>query len=161
MRRILISAPAFCGGKSNVHTKYSVHHAGDSGAYRGPNDPTVSTEGPQQDVGSKDYQHPRYQDQNAKFSLHYDYYSLDVVLLEIGLWRPLKAITNLQGLNAEEAWRKVGATKVPLHSHFVGEGYCSAVKACPDTDSAGAAEARSDEPWQAYFEKKILSPLHV
>ena len=47
------------------------------------------TEGPYPDDNYHDYQHPEYSG-SGRYLPCYDYYSLGIILLEIGLWRPLK-----------------------------------------------------------------------
>lgn len=50
------------------------------------------TQGPtDEDRKFGDYRHPAYQN-TGRFRVGYDYYSLGIVLLEIGLWTPLAAI---------------------------------------------------------------------
>ncbi|KAK5634957.1 hypothetical protein RRF57_010669 [Xylaria bambusicola] len=45
---------------------------------------------PDEDESLQDYQHPEYAS-TGRYRQMFDYYSLGVVLLEIGLWRPLKS----------------------------------------------------------------------
>jgi serine/threonine protein kinase len=52
------------------------------------------TQGPSAETDFLDYRHPAYQ-QTGHFRVGYDYYSLGVMLLEIGLWVPLSAIACL------------------------------------------------------------------
>ncbi|KAK4182689.1 kinase-like domain-containing protein [Podospora australis] len=47
------------------------------------------TDGPTLDGDLQDYQHPEYF-ARGRYCRAFDYYSLGIVLLEIGLWRPLK-----------------------------------------------------------------------
>ncbi|XXH02715.1 hypothetical protein Hte_009100 [Hypoxylon texense] len=49
------------------------------------------TEGPDLDAHLQDYQHPDYVSYGQRYRFAFDYYSLGIVLLEIGLWRPLKS----------------------------------------------------------------------
>ena len=56
------------------------------------NDLKGYTEGPTDDVSHKAYQHPDYREKQLRFRAGYDYYSLGLVLLEIGLWKPLDKI---------------------------------------------------------------------
>ncbi|KAH8592614.1 hypothetical protein B0O99DRAFT_629362 [Bisporella sp. PMI_857] len=52
------------------------------------------TQGPSAETDFLDYRHPAYQ-QTGHFRVGYDYYSLGVMLLEIGLWVPLSVIACL------------------------------------------------------------------
>lgn len=47
------------------------------------------TDGPEPGADFQDYQHPKYTGGRERYRPEFDYYSLGVVLLEIGLWRPL------------------------------------------------------------------------
>lgn len=51
------------------------------------------TQGPSAEKDFLDYRHPAYQ-QTSHFRVGYDYYSLGIMLLEIGLWTPLAAIAD-------------------------------------------------------------------
>ncbi len=59
------------------------------------------TQGPALDTDFGDYQHPDYRQKTKHYRNSYDYYTLGVVLLEIGLWTPLKAWAQggLKGVN--------------------------------------------------------------
>lgn len=50
------------------------------------------TDGPDVDAAS-DYHHPDYAS-SGRYSIEFDYYSLGIVLLEIGLWRSLSGMTS-------------------------------------------------------------------
>jgi serine/threonine protein kinase len=49
------------------------------------------TDGPEPDTDLEDYQHPDYTTGGQRYRPAFDYYSLGVVLLEIGLWRPISS----------------------------------------------------------------------
>ncbi|KAI3322010.1 kinase-like protein [Xylariaceae sp. AK1471] len=49
------------------------------------------TDGPELDTDLQDYQHPDYTSGRQRYRPAFDYYSLGIVLLEIGLWRPIKS----------------------------------------------------------------------
>jgi hypothetical protein len=49
------------------------------------------TEGPNISDDQQDYQHPKYAS-TGRFCQEFDYYSLGIVLLEIGFWRPLSSL---------------------------------------------------------------------
>ena len=55
-----------------------------------PHDIVTFTEGPSAaDPDERYYQHPQYLQENVPYSFIHEYYSLGVVLLEIGLWKPV------------------------------------------------------------------------
>jgi serine/threonine protein kinase len=63
--------------------------------YSRSNDKNAFTEGPTEDAYHRDYQHPDYSGKGIKnptYRAEYDYYSLGLVLLEIGLWKSLSKI---------------------------------------------------------------------
>ena len=55
-------------------------------------DPGAYTEGPELSDAQKEYQHPNYRQGSGRFRKGYDYYSLGLVLLEIGTWNSLSQI---------------------------------------------------------------------
>ena len=59
--------------------------------YSRVNDLKGYTEGPT-DVSHNAYQHPDHRERQLRFCAEYDYYSLGLILLEIGLWKPLDKI---------------------------------------------------------------------
>ena len=60
--------------------------------YSRSNDESAFTLGPTEDAHHRDYQHPDYRGKRLKYRVEYDYYSLGLVLLEIGLWKSLGEI---------------------------------------------------------------------
>ena len=63
--------------------------------YSRSNDANAFTEGPTEDAHHREYQHPTYRQKKIKnlvYRAEYDYYSLGLVLLEIGLWKSLSEI---------------------------------------------------------------------
>ena len=55
-----------------------------------PNEPNALTRGVSEN--EEEYQHPRYLEQGPPYVARYDYYSLGLILLEIGLWKTIGAI---------------------------------------------------------------------
>ena len=78
----------------------------------------------------KEYQHPLYH-QGHRFIREFDFYSLGIVLLEIGLWTPLGTMTTRwKYVKLEELRLTLLSKRVPLLSHAMGSGYREAVEAC-------------------------------
>ena len=50
---------------------------------------TWQTAGPASCANFQDYQHPEY-DRTGRYRATYDYYSLGLILLELGFWQPLR-----------------------------------------------------------------------
>jgi serine/threonine protein kinase len=96
-----------------------------------PDEPTAFTEGPNMDLKFQTYQHPEYQKDRARFRPDFDFYSLGLVLLEIGLWKPLEeVIAKLNVISREDLPSKLLERRVPLLSHMMGVNYYEAVRAC-------------------------------
>lgn len=93
-----------------------------------------ATEGPPDDRSFQDYEHPEYK-HNGRFQLEYDYYSLGLVLLEIGLWCPLQHWSKRREYRelTPDAFRSVLLEKyVPRLVATVGERYRDVVKVLLD-----------------------------
>jgi Protein kinase domain len=96
------------------------------------NDEFSFTEGPPEDKLHIKYQHPSYQEDGNRFQPHYDYYSLGIVLLELGLWRTIDAITNhssFQGTTKEQA-NALCRLAVPRLGQTMGATYQRVVEDC-------------------------------
>ena len=84
-----------------------------------------------------EYQHPLYQrnkSRNAssgvRFCQEFDYYSVGMVLLEIGLWKPLHSIVdNIKG-SPEQVRAKLLKKHVPRVRVHMGDMYAAAVRYC-------------------------------
>lgn len=111
------------------------------------------TEGPGTDGDPEEYQHPEYR-RTGRYRQTYDYYGLGVVLLEIGLWRPLE-----RGLLASDRFRTTGAAEIRNELVKLGEKrlgarmgrvYRDVVVCClsgrgfdEDKDAAGSSTSRT------------------
>ncbi|PMD49796.1 kinase-like protein [Hyaloscypha bicolor E] len=127
-----------------------------------PNETTTFTEGPPSDQDIKGYQHPQYLKKDLRYSVNYDYYSLGIVLLEIGLWLPLTAIVEDQSLSAEEIRQKVLSKRLPVLGHSMGSNYQSIVEACLGDTFTSAEDEEADEASpqsQLHFQSKVLNQL--
>lgn len=124
-----------------------------------------ATEGPSDDRSFHDYEHPDYMDR-GRFLLEYDYYSLGLVLLEIGLWRPI------QSWSERHEYRKLPPSQfravllekyVPRLTTTVGEIYRDVVRTCIDgtlernREGAPTEEASSDV--FNVFSERVVGPL--
>ncbi len=92
-------------------------------------DPKAFTMGP--DMSHyKTYHHPAYA-QGARFEPSFDFYSLGLVLLEIGLWRPMQQL--ISGWKYNTLWKlrdMLLEKRVPLLAHAMGRGYRDLVELC-------------------------------
>ena len=103
------------------------------------------TEGP---TGAKfqDYQHPEYL-RTKRFRLEYDYYSFGLVLLEIGFWRPLWALSQQEKchkMNMAEFRQELVANYVPRLGAEMGAVYRDVVHFCLSTSDSTVTEQESD-----------------
>ncbi|KAL9062825.1 MAG: hypothetical protein Q9161_009732 [Pseudevernia consocians] len=94
------------------------------------------TEGPTEDTHHRDYQHPEYRARRSRFRAEYDYYSLGLILLEIGLWKPLDEIfERLKRLYQEDVvaspqTEQICQSCVPLLRLNMGSCYQKIVATC-------------------------------
>ena len=96
---------------------------------------TAFTQGPSQQL---EYQHPEYLKNRKKFCQEFEYYSVGLVLLELGLWLPLENITESidgppEGV-AEEVLKRYG----PVLRTYMGGEYAEAVRVCLSGEFGGS-----------------------
>ena len=95
-------------------------------------DEACFTEGPTDDSRHRDYLRPEYLRDRQRYLQHYDYYSLGLVLLELGIWRTLDDICKgdtFQGSpeNLRDALLRIA---VPRLGQTMGALYQSVVEEC-------------------------------
>ncbi|KAL8689015.1 MAG: hypothetical protein Q9218_005213 [Villophora microphyllina] len=98
-----------------------------------PDDPDSWSKTPQYRVAVTDYCHPSYLKQSKRIRYHprFDWYSLGLVLLEIGLWRTLGSMTRgKETLPPEELLEHVLLRYVPQLDFYMGQGYRRIVRRC-------------------------------
>ena len=95
-----------------------------------PNEQDAFTEGPPGE--DDDYQHPAYVSDKQRFCPEFDYYSLGIVLLELGLWKTIQEMTDSRDWEVpmEEFRQKLLMRRVPQLGKSMGARYRDAVKAC-------------------------------
>ncbi|KAI0193439.1 kinase-like protein [Astrocystis sublimbata] len=108
-----------------------------------PDDPLSLTSAPAQS-DLRQYQHPAYLRENCGYRLEYDYYSLGIILLEIGFWLPLAKITEGWVGSYEERRQRLVERRVPRLRQHMGRGYSAAVRFClegnPASDTGGSGQ---------------------
>jgi serine/threonine protein kinase len=123
-----------------------------------PDDPFADTEGiPHSEVIG--YQHPKYRRNVYGYRAEYDYYSLGIVLMEIGFWRTFRSIAGFKDTYGAEHDQKI-YKRIPLLQQYMGRGYCEAVTACIH----GQFDEGTSHEWiagrtSAGFERNVLSRL--
>ncbi|KAL9119335.1 MAG: hypothetical protein Q9187_004110 [Circinaria calcarea] len=112
------------------------------------------TFGPNLDTGKLlDYQHPEYlkAGPGTPFRQDFDYYSVGIVLLELGCWKLLRNKPTLSPAQIKEHLVK---HEVWLLGSYMGEVYRNAVMACLNSVWPNSAQDAS-----AMFERLVLGPL--
>lgn len=121
-----------------------------------------------------DFQHPEYLKHPQRYRAGFDYYSLGLVLLEIGLWEPLSAITkdlsavnkDREGLSPEKLRETLLTDILPGLCRTVGHRYFSVVNRCLRNNfvagDAGhlAQESKEDKlSRQIWFDEVVIGQL--
>jgi hypothetical protein len=128
-------------------------------------DPLAFTVGPSTDEVGRRYYHPDYvrmHERQVWYAPRFDYYSLGLVLLEIGLWVTVEKMVAGKpcASNQEEMLDYIRKKKVPLLGHYMGTNYQNTVLSCLDgfTNDAvtGPEDARKS---RVEFEKRVIEPL--
>lgn len=114
------------------------------------------TVGPSPDPKAKDYQHPEYQD-HAKFQRRFDYYSLGVILLELGRWKPLEHMIRGKSSQSPTQIRNLLLeNELPQVASQMGQLYRDAVWECLKESSN---EIEDDPKVLERFKEKVRQPM--
>ena len=131
-----------------------------------PDQPAAFTEGPNMDLKSQSYQHPGYVKDRRRFCPGFDYYSLGIVLLGIGLWQTVEEmVTKIGPTSQEEIIDRLLLKRVPLLNHAMGTAYCKAVRSCitwtfdHKTDAQGNLTEEEKVVSLLDFEQSVVEPL--
>ena len=103
-----------------VFLGYSYSRSRDTGTF---------TEGPQQNNEHPAYQHPDYREKGLRFCARYDYYSLGLLLLEIGLWESFVG-SRLDGRSAMGWTERILGVLVPRLRVTMGTRFQAVVETC-------------------------------
>jgi hypothetical protein len=113
--------------------------------------------GPPSDERFLHYLHPEYFSK-GRFKKLFDYYSVGLVLLEIGLWRTLESITTKYPFHDPEGMRKeIVERYLPGLLYSMGEIYYNAVRACLTGELGNRDSAEEDVA--TGFQKLIVEKL--
>ncbi|KAF2826432.1 kinase-like protein [Ophiobolus disseminans] len=120
-----------------------------------PDNPTEYTEAAwKRSAESRLYQHPHYLEQGSRFCVDFDYYSFGLVLLELGMWKPLLSMVarpESEEGNAPQVKASADLTKyllerrVPLLGPRMGKRYRDVVSFCLKMDLGGSVVTQQDE----------------
>jgi serine/threonine protein kinase len=127
--------------------------------------PNAFTRGPPNAVEREllDYQHPLYLQNENRYTEIFDYYSVGMLMLEIGLWNTLAGITSaprFRGIKPQQFREQVLRTRVPQLALPMGSRYMNAVRVClsSDFDTEGSTEAFA---LQGAFRKQVLDEIEM
>lgn len=135
-----------------------------------PDESSAFTEGPCEDPYSWNYHHPEYLRNRSRYRPDFDYYSLAIVLLEIGLWSSLKNLTGsgrdtekVSQLNSEHFRDRLLRKKVPLLKQAMGTRYYSVVNSCLKADFGASQRLENNTEGDAAlhldFERLVVERL--
>lgn len=117
---------------------------------------TAFTQGPKKQL--LEYQHPEYLSGPKRFCQEYDYYSVGLVLLELGLWLPLEKITQSIRGSPTEMLDFLLEKEVPKLKTYMGNAYEDAVATCLKSDFGGSSNPA--EVREAVDRKVLLKIKH-
>jgi hypothetical protein len=112
------------------------------------------THGPDEDSQLGHYQHPEYLAHKERYREEFDYYSVGMLLLEIGLWKPLARITEssrLRAMSDEQFRREVIETRVPYLGVAMGTRYMEATRTCLEGGFTGESGDEGDWADTCYY----------
>lgn len=98
-----------------------------------PDETSAFTAGPTES-GAERYQHPAYLRESQRYRAEFDYYSLGIILLEIGLWLPLDNMTRKYEGSHEDIREMLLRKRIPLLKQSMGRRYCEAARVCLESD---------------------------
>jgi serine/threonine protein kinase len=113
------------------------------------------------------YQHPLYCEGGVGFRKSFDFFSMGIVLLELGLWVPISILWSAHSecpetFSAEDFRQKLLRTYVPMLGEKMGALYRDAVSFCLDAEYAVEMEierAGKQNTAQELFRVKVVEPL--
>lgn len=127
------------------------------------------TEGPTEDEQHRIYQHPEYLKDigRERYSQKHEYYSLGLVLLEIGLWRSLPGILkdNIPNEGQKSSnYDYIRSKVVPKLAFWTGNRYRQVVRRCLEGDfgmdtSTAADEGQGYKCLHLQFSKLVVQQL--
>jgi serine/threonine protein kinase len=128
-------------------------------------DALAFTVGPTTDQIGRKYYHPNYVDTHGPqvwYAPRFDYYSLGLVLLEIGPWQALEDMVAGKpcAKNPREMLDYIRNKRVPILGHYTRTNYQNTVLACPNGFGSGTSDCLEDtKTSRVEFEKRVVEPL--
>lgn len=90
-----------------------------------PDHPNEFTKGPEERIGIAFYQHPGCADGRLRYRVEFDYYSIGIVLLELGLWKTVDKL-----VRSRPTPQIIRKQYLPLLGPRMGKIYQDAVSVC-------------------------------
>lgn len=140
-----------------------------------PDEASAFSEGPNQNSAVLDCQHPEYLTNRQRFRPEFDYYSLGLLLLEVGTWMPLSdMISKLKNFDPsrhhanrlqQAIHQAILKEWVPILGQYMGTTYCNVVRTCLAGKfgaSIGGIDSGGVELFVgANFAKLVIEPLET
>ena len=133
-----------------------------------PDEKHAFTDGPIPDPTQLDYQHPQYLKGHLRYKPEFDYFSLGLALLEMGLWKTLRSQTKKLPLGSgpEELYDLAVHQLVPKLGAPMGSRYQAVVHFCLCGEGNGGnhvpdetSEAENSIHLQLRFEEMVVRQL--
>jgi serine/threonine protein kinase len=131
-----------------------------------PDSSDAFTHGPSENPEQKDYSHPEYLRDEARYRCVYDYYSLGLVLLELGLWRSLSTLASTMNNKVDQSPDALRAfllkRYVPRLSATIGSIYEGVVVRCLTSvveDKVDLEAGEGNISVLTAFEDFVVTPL--
>ncbi|KAF4944591.1 hypothetical protein FSARC_14634 [Fusarium sarcochroum] len=123
-----------------------------------PDDPLGFTSG-LSETASRMYHHPNYIDIQHGFRLEFDYYSLGIILLEIGHWKPFREMTKTWTGSYEERRQRLLKGRIPNLRKTMGREYSEAVRFCVEAATNLTSSEGDHYKMILSFLERVVIPL--
>jgi hypothetical protein len=126
--------------------------------------PNEYSEGPENEKSRMKYQHPLYQSGKFRYCPAFDYFSLGLLLVEIGLWKPLDstaAMIKTPTDNYRSYIARIRKEVMPVLGSRMGQIYRDATLACLtfNVENTATANADTDARSVSCFKEVVIDSL--
>lgn len=118
------------------------------------------TNGPDCEGQLQNYHHPDYVTWHELYREEFDYYSVGLVLLEIGHWTTLSKLTDskrFQGISEEQFQAELLTSRVPQLGLIMGTRYMEATRVCLQGGFAKSEDAK--DAWYTAFKRLVMDQI--
>lgn len=125
------------------------------------------TNGPDDLSGSlRNYQHPQYLTGHERYREEFDWYSVGMIMLEIGFWSTLSGLTSsdrFRSLEGEDFTKEVIASRVPELRIAMGKRYMKATLTCLEggLERGPSTMVHTREAGHLSFRNLVLDRIHL